>query len=162
MYCNAGECSCRFKTSILINSTPLRISVIRSVASWFGKCDCSSKSLAGAAESRRHKDGWGSSGRTIPRIVFYDLLSTAGASFQYPRAAKRRILRPLLRPPSSRISYSPLSCRPAPLLPSRSSFLLLSFRPGARELPLFALSSPNGRVASILTSALRIYFGPVP
>lgn len=45
------------KSCPLINSARLpRVSVIRSPASWFGKCDCPSKSL-GAAESQWHKDG---------------------------------------------------------------------------------------------------------
>lgn len=176
MYCNAEEYSCRFnKTSILINSAPLRISVIRSAASWFGKCDCSSKSSTGVAESRRRKDGW-SWGRTrppppppLPSSLLPRSSSTISsrrrASFQYPRAAKRRI--PPSPPPLTHIARHPpgsptLLCRFCPLPPSCASFLLLSFHRAARELPLFALSSPNGRAASILTSALRIYFGLVP
>lgn len=39
---------------------------------------------------------------------------------------------------------------------------LLSFLSLSLVLSSLAPSSPNGRAASILTSALRIYFGPVP
>lgn len=55
-----GRCSCRFnKIVALINSARLpRVSVIRSPASWFGKCDCPRKSLR-ATESQWHKDGEG-------------------------------------------------------------------------------------------------------
>lgn len=132
-------------------------------------------------ESQWHKDDW-SWRRTIPRIVFYDLLSSRRASFQYPRAAKRRIPLSLPLPSSFSLSLS-LSFLPSPasssqislpflstylpcrstspytLLPLPVSFLLPFSSLTATHLPRLALSSPNGRAASILTTALRIYFG---
>lgn len=100
--------SCRFnKISTLINSARLRVSVIRSLARVAsGNVIARAKVRRSGGESQWHKDDW-SWGRTIPRIVFYDLLSSRRASFQYPRAAKRRILRLSLSlslfPPLARI-----------------------------------------------------------
>jgi len=151
----------------LINSSWLpRVSVIRSLASWFGKCDCPSKSLR-AAESQWHKDGrllsrederlLGSSSTTSsrrdgPPSNIHEL-PNAGSPPR-PRRPPPRLESPTL-PTSSSLYPLPPSPLPSFLPPS-------SLPPAATSLPLLALSSPNGRAASILTSALRIYFGPVP
>lgn len=165
--------SCRFnKISTLINSARQRVSVIRSLARVAsGNVIARAKvGRSSGGRSRWHKDDW-SWGRTIPRIVFHDLLSSRDGPpsniHELPNAESSSLPRSLSvsfssprppivrRPPGSPYPFYLPYCSTSPY-PFPSFFPLPLW---ATHLPRLALSSPNGRSASILTTALRIYFG---
>lgn len=145
--------SCRFnKISTLINSARQRVSVIRSLARVAsGNVIARAKvGRSGGGRSRWHKDDW-SWGRTIPRIVFHDLLSSRDGppsnihelpnaeSSSLPRSLSLSFLPSPSHRPSSRISL--------PFLPTLLFNLPLSV---SFLLPSSSLSNPSTSPRSIL------------